>query len=119
MAEIVAWRRKLHRMSELSGEEEETAREVCAFLAPTRPDRVVTGLGGHGVAAIYGGAEPGPTLLFRSELDAPPIQEVSEAPHRSAVPGKAHPCGHDGHTAILAALAHGLGRWRPWRGRVV
>ena len=56
MAEIVAWRRKLHRMPELSGEEGASAREVFAFLAPTWPDRVVTGPGGHGVAAVYEGA---------------------------------------------------------------
>jgi amidohydrolase len=55
----------------------------------------------------------------RAELDALPIQEISEAPHRSAVPGKAHLCGHDGHMAILAALARGLGRQRPQRGRAI
>src|SRR3712207_7796584 len=55
------------------------------------------------------------TTLFRSL----PIEELSEVPHRSAVPGKAHLCGHDGHMAILAALARGLGRRRPQRGRAV
>jgi amidohydrolase len=119
LAEIIAWRRKLHARPELSGEERETAREVCAFLASARPDRVITGLGGHGVAAIYEGFEQGPTLLFRSELDALPIEEISDVPHRSAVPGKAHLCGHDGHTAMLAALARRLGRERPRRGRVI
>ncbi|MEZ0168535.1 amidohydrolase [Microvirga sp. TS319] len=119
LTEIIEWRRQLHRMPELSGEEERTAREVCAFLAQTEPDGVMTGLGGHGVAMIYRGLEPGPTILFRSELDALPIDEVSEVPHRSTVPGKAHLCGHDGHMAILAALARGLGRQRPLRGRVV
>ena len=34
LGEVVAWRRKLHAMPELSGEEAETAREVCAFLRP-------------------------------------------------------------------------------------
>ena len=118
-AEIAAWRRKLHAMPELSGQEAETAREVCAFLASAAPDRVLSGLGGHGVAAVYQGREPGPSLLFRSELDALPIQEIGDIPHRSAKPGKAHLCGHDGHTAILAALARGLSRNRPARGRVV
>ena len=119
LVELVDWRRKLHVMPELSGEEEQTAREVCAFIAPTGPDQVLTGLGGHGVAAVYNGAEAGPTVLFRSELDALPIEELTELPHRSRVPGKAHLCGHDGHTATLAALARGLGRQRPRRGRVV
>ncbi len=118
-ADLVAWRRKLHRMPELSGEEEETAREVCAFLETAKPDRIISGLGGHGVAAIYESGAPGPTVLFRSELDALPIQELSDLPHRSATPGKGHLCGHDGHTATLAALGRGLSRQRPQRGRIV
>lgn len=114
-----ALRHKLHAMPELSGEEAGTAREVVAFLTPTGPDRVLTGLGGHGVAAVYEGQVPGPTVLLRSELDALPIVEITDVPYRSTVPGKAHLCGHDGHTATLAALALRFAGARPARGRVV
>jgi len=119
LAELVEWRRKLHRRPELSGEERETAREVRRFLASSNPDRVVSDLGGHGVAAVYEGAEPGPTVMFRAELDGLPIQETSDLPYRSVLSGKGHLCGHDGHMATLAALARGLGRQRPGRGRAV
>lgn len=119
IADLVAFRRELHRFPEISGEEAETARRVVAFLDDTGPTEVLTGLGGHGVAAVYDSGAPGPTVLFRSELDALPIEELSEAPHRSTVPGKSHMCGHDGHTAILAALGRQLGRRGPGRGRVV
>ncbi|RST88414.1 amidohydrolase [Aquibium carbonis] len=119
IAELTAWRRKLHENPEISGEEEGTAREVVAFLADTAPDRVLTRMGGHGVAVVFDSGAPGPTLLFRSELDALPIEELSDAPHRSRVPGKSHMCGHDGHTAILAAMARQLARQRPKTGRVV
>ena len=119
LTELIAWRRKLHQHPEISGEEEETAREVVAFLASTHPDRVLTGLGGHGVAVVYDSGKPGPTVLFRAELDALPIEELSDAPHRSRVPGKSHMCGHEGHTTILAALGRQLGRRRPARGRAV
>lgn len=119
MADLVAFRRELHRFPEISGEEAETAERVVAFLADTRPDEVLTGLGGHGVAVIYDSGKPGPTVLFRSELDALPIEELSAASHRSQVPGKSHMCGHDGHTAILAALGRQFGRQRPRRGRAV
>jgi amidohydrolase len=115
----VAFRRDLHRHPEISGEEKETARRVVAFLAETRPDEVLSGLGGHGVAVIYDSGRPGPTVLFRAELDALPIEERSDAPHRSQVLGKSHMCGHDGHTAILAALGRQFGRRRPERGRAV
>lgn len=117
--ELTEWRRRLHRMPEVSREEAKTAEEVQEFLKENNPDRIVTGLGGHGVAAVYEGPEPGPTVMVRAELDALPIEEISDAPHRSAIPGKGHLCGHDGHMAILAALARGLGRQRPRRGRAV
>ncbi len=117
--EVADWRRALHRAPELSGAEAETAREVRRFLGPTRPDRIVTGLGGHGVAFVYDGAAPGPTVLIRAELDALPIEEVPTFAHRSARPGCAHLCGHDGHMAILAGVARGLAAERPRRGRAV
>jgi amidohydrolase len=119
LAEPVVWRRKLHRAPELSGEEAGTPREICQFLEQARPDKVIAGLGGHGVAAAYEGAESGPTALFRTELDALPIEEASTFDHPSRAPGKAHLCGHDGHMATLAALARGLANERPKRGRAV
>jgi amidohydrolase len=119
LIELTEWRRKLHRQPEISNEEEKTAKEVVDFLADTGPDKVLTGLGGHGVAAVYDSGQAGPTVLFRSELDALPIEELSGVEHSSQVPGKSHMCGHDGHTAILAALGRQFGRERPARGRVV
>ena len=62
---LISFRHDLHRHPELSGEEEWTARQVAAFVGARSPDKMLTGLGGHGVAAIYEGAEPGPTLLVR------------------------------------------------------
>jgi len=119
VAELTDWRRALHRAPELSGAEAGTAKRVIAALEATGADAIVRGLGEHGVAAIYEGAEPGPTLLLRAETDALPIEETGTAPHRSAVPGVAHLCGHDGHSAILTGLARLLGRRRPARGRAV
>ncbi len=112
-------RHALHAAPELSGQEENTARVIADFLSPTRPDQIVTGLGGHGVAVVYEGREPGPTVLFRAELDALPIEEASTLPHRSQRAGVAHLCGHDGHMASLAGLGLLLGAARPARGRVI
>jgi amidohydrolase len=117
--ELIDFRHDLHRHPEVSGEERETAKRVLAFLAPMQPERVISGIGGHGIAAIFEGAEHGPTLLFRCELDALPIEELTGVAHRSLNPGKGHLCGHDGHMAVLAALGRGLARQRPARGRIV
>jgi len=119
LAELTAWRRELHRHPELSGEEAATAARIAEMLAPSAPTRVLTGLGGHGVAAIYEGPASGPTILLRCDTDALPIEELGDIPHRSTRPGKAHLCGHDGHTAILAGVARWLGRNRPARGRAI
>lgn len=119
LADLIDFRRELHRFPEVSGEERETARRMRDFLAPLSPDRIVEHLGGHGLAVIFDSGHEGPTLLIRSELDALPIEELTGLPHRSTVPGKGHLCGHDGHSTILAALALELSRNRPKRGRVV
>lgn len=119
MAELTDWRRELHRFPEVSREEAGTAARVVAALGPLMPDETLTGLGGHGVAAIFNGAEAGPTVLFRAELDALPIEELSEAPHRSTIPGKGHLCGHDGHMTLLMGLGRLLARQKPQKGRVV
>ena len=119
IAELTAWRRDLHRHPELSGEEAGTARRVVDMLTPTAPNRLITGLGGNGVAAVYDGHADGPAVLIRSELDALPIEELGRPAHRSEIAGKAHLCGHDGHMAILASVARWLGRNRPEKGSAI
>lgn len=119
LADLTLWRRHLHTMPEVSGEEHETAAEVVRFLETTDPDVIVTCLGGTGVAAVFNGHVPGPTVMFRAELDALPIAELSNLPYRSRIEGKGHMCGHDGHMATLGALALSFQRKRPARGRVV
>lgn len=119
VVELTAFRHHLHRHPELSGQEEWTAAQVVQSLEPFRPNRIIKGLGGHGVAAVWDAAEAGPTVMFRSELDALPIEDLSQAAHRSGVAGKGHLCGHDGHTAILTGLARLISRHPSPRGRVV
>lgn len=119
IAELIALRHDLHRHPEISGEEDETARRIAEALNAAPPDALLTGLGGHGVAAVYAGAESGPTVLFRCELDALPIEEQGDLPHRSTQPGKGHLCGHDGHMTVLMGLSRLLSRQRPARGRAV
>ena len=119
ITELVTFRRHLHRRPELSGEEEWTAAEIRQALERLQPDKVLGGLGGHGVAAVFAGAESGPTVLFRAELDALPITEASGADWQSETEGKGHLCGHDGHMAMLLGFGRLLARRPVRRGRVV
>ncbi len=112
-------RRLLHRIPEIAGEERETARTIAAHMAALAADRVLEGIGGAGVAAIFDGTGAGPTIALRAELDGLPLVETGTVPHRSSIAGRGHLCGHDGHMATLAAVAADLERRRPVRGRVV
>lgn len=119
IVELTAFRHELHQHPEVSREESETAQRVAARLDRIGADEIVTGLGGHGVAAIYEGAEDGPTVLLRAELDGLPIEETGEVEYRSTVAGKAHMCGHDGHSTSLLACAIAFSKQPPQRGRVI
>lgn len=112
-------RHQLHQEPEISGEERETARKIARALKDIGGSRVITGLGGHGVAAIFDGATDGPTVMLRAELDALLIAETGMPAYRSNIPGKSHMCGHDGHMASLLGCAVALSRQKPARGRIV
>ena len=80
IVDLTGFRHLLHQTPEVSGQEHETAARVAARLREIGADRVVTGLGGHGVAGVFEGAGPGPTVMLRAELDALPIKEVGRVP---------------------------------------
>lgn len=106
IAEIIGWRRELHQIAEVSGNEKETAKKVEQILKSLNPTKIITGLGGHGLLALFGDPDEKPLTLFRAELDGLPIPDEIEADHRSRNPETGHKCGHDGHMAQL--LGHGL-----------
>lgn len=119
LLELTEFRRDLHRHPELSGEELETASTIAAALKPLKPTRILTGLGGHGVAAVFDSGKDGPTVLFRAELDALPIEECNDIPWSSQRQGKSHVCGHDGHMTMLLALGRMISRQPVAQGRIV
>lgn len=119
LVELTAFRRDLHRRPEISGEEVETAKTIVAALQKLNPTRILTNLGGHGVAAVFDSNVAGPTVLFRAELDALPIPELTDVPWKSEVAGKGHLCGHDGHMTMLLGLGRLIARNPITNGRVV
>lgn len=102
-----AWQEELyvhlHRHPELSMQEHETAAEITRRLTEHSYD--VQQIGG-GVVGVLANGE-GPTVLFRADIDALPVEEASGLPYASEVPGVMHACGHDFH--IVAGL--GAAAW--------
>ncbi|OEI83974.1 amidohydrolase [Brucella sp. BO3] len=118
-AEIAAWRRKLHQNPELLYDVHETAKFVEEKLKSFGCDQVETGIGRTGVVGIIKGRHgDGHAIGLRADMDALPIMETSGAEWASQNPGKAHSCGHDGHTAMLLGAAQYLAETRNFRGSV-
>jgi len=119
MTKYTELRHALHRLPELAGGERGTSETVLSYLEHCDPDRVVTGIGGFGIAAVFDGDRTGSRIMVRCELDALPIHETTSLPYRSEIAGVSHKCGHDGHMTILAGLAERLHARRPDAGSVV
>lgn len=119
--EIAAWRRDLHAHPEIRYEEHRTAAIVAEKLREFGVDDVVTGLGRTGVVGVIRGRQhnSGKVIGLRADMDALPIQEIVDRPHKSTVAGKMHACGHDGHTAMLLGAAKVLAETRNFDGTAV
>lgn len=107
--QLTAWRRDFHAHPELGFEVSRTAGVVARTLGELGCE-VRTGIGRSGVVGLLSGGKPGPTVMLRADMDALPIQEISDAPYVSQVPGIMHACGHDGHVAMGLAAATLLAR---------
>jgi amidohydrolase len=115
----VATRRDLHRHPEIAFEEVRTSRLVTERLRALQLEPR-SGVGRTGVVAVLQGGLPGRTVIARADMDALPVPEENDVEYRSTVPGAMHACGHDGHTAVLLAVAELLSaRREELPGRVV
>ncbi len=102
--ELVRLRRDLHRHPELSMQEVETTRKIREALSGAGIRLLPLDLP-VGVLAEVDGAEPGPTVALRADIDALPVTEETGLPFASEIPGKMHACGHDFHTAAIVGAA--------------
>ena len=103
-AQLVADRRHFHRNPELGFKEHDTARYVAERLRALGVEHT-TGIAGTGVVAVIEGKREGRVVLLRADMDALPLTEETGAEYASERPGAMHACGHDGHTAIMLAVA--------------
>ncbi len=111
-AELGRFRRDLHMHPELGNQEFRTTAALSERLerAGLRPRVLAVGTGlvcdiGTPDATADGqalAADPDrPLLALRADIDALPIPDTKTVDYASTVPGRAHACGHDVHTAVV------------------
>jgi amidohydrolase len=103
-AEIIRTRRFLHMNPELGNQEFETANLIASKLLSFGLE-VKTGIAKTGVTGLLRGAEQGLTIALRADMDALPIQELTDLSYKSLNPGIMHACGHDIHVSIALGTA--------------
>jgi amidohydrolase len=115
MPKVIEWRRHLHRYPELGNSEVKTAKYIEDHLRRLGIE-VRTGIAKTGVVGILKGAQPGPVLGLRADMDGLPVTERNSLPFASKETsefngqkvGVMHACGHDTHVAMLMGAAEVL-----------
>ncbi|MGD9589120.1 MAG: amidohydrolase [Pyrinomonadaceae bacterium] len=112
MPKIIEWRRHIHQNPELGNREVKTAKYIEDHLRRLGME-VRTGIAKTGVVGILKGAQPGPVIGLRADMDGLPVTERNDLPFRSRATGEyngqtvgvMHACGHDTHVAMLMGAA--------------
>ncbi|MGV3289471.1 M20 peptidase aminoacylase family protein [Bacillus wiedmannii] len=102
---LISIRRNLHEHPELSYEEFKTTKTIKNWLEEKNITIINSSLE-TGVIAEISGNNSGPIIAIRADIDALPIQEETNLPYASKIPGKMHACGHDFHTAAIIGAAY-------------
>jgi hippurate hydrolase len=116
--EMTEWRRDIHAHPEIAFEEVRTSNLVADKLKSWGIE-VHTGIAKTGVVGVLRGNGSGDRSIgLRADMDALPMDEENDFPHKSKTPGKFHGCGHDGHTTMLLGAAKYLAETRNFDGTV-
>ncbi len=116
-----------HQNPELSFKEDKTAARLGDELEALGYT-VHRGIGGTGLIALLENG-PGPTVMFRADMDGLPVQEKSDLPYASTAKQLdwdgnevfvMHACGHDVHiTSLVGTAKLMLDRRDQWSGTLM
>jgi len=117
----------IHQNPELAFMETRTAGIVADELRALGYE-VKTGIGQTGVVGILRNGD-GPTVMYRGDMDALPVEEATGLPYASTkrveqadgseVPVM-HACGHDAHTTWMLGLAKAMVEMKSdWNGTLI
>lgn len=109
LEQVEVWYKWLHRNPELSGKEYNTSRYIIAELQKLGLNNIQQ-ITETGVVCTIDGKNSGRHIAFRTDIDALPIEEQNDIPHKSNNRGVMHACGHDFHTAALLGIAAIVGK---------
>ena len=108
----IQMRHQIHQNPELGNMEFNTSKMVQKELKSYGIE-VKTGFAKTGVIGILKGAQPGPVMALRADMDALPVLEKTglsfasktKALYQGKEESVMHACGHDTHTAMLLSAA--------------
>lgn len=100
----------MHQHPELSWEERETTNYICSLLdhlglSYQRLDKT-------GLYVDFMVDPKKPIIIYRADIDALPIEEISDKDYKSKKKGIAHACGHDFHSTVAIALVKVLAKFK-------
>jgi len=100
-------RRDFHMHPEISHQEKRTTQRIAEILKAYDCEvQLFDDM--TGAVGIIRGAQDGPTIGLRADIDALPIQELNDIPYKSQNPGAMHACGHDAHATIMLGVARNI-----------
>jgi hippurate hydrolase len=118
LSDLATIRRDIHAHPELAFDETRTADLVAAELQRYGVE-IHRGLAKTGVVGVIRAGSSKRMIGLRADMDALPLKEMNEFPHRSKHEGCMHACGHDGHTTMLLGAARYLSQHKNFDGTVV
>ncbi|MCB0489628.1 MAG: amidohydrolase [Cyclobacteriaceae bacterium] len=123
---LVDFYKTRHMNPEISLQEKETAKVLAAELSKAGFS-VTENFGGYGVVGVFKNGN-GPTILYRTDMDALPIYEKTELPYQSQLKtdlngeqvGTMHACGHDIHMTTWLGTARAMVAMKDkWKGTLL
>ncbi len=115
-----------HQNPEISLEEKETSEALAAELRKVGFE-VTENFGGYGIVGMLKNGD-GPTILYRTDMDALPMEEktgleyasTKKIAYNGATVGAMHSCGHDMHMTTFLGTARALASMKEeWKGTLM
>jgi hippurate hydrolase len=124
---LIPFYKKLHQMPEVSLQEKETSALLASELRKIGVTVTENVGNSYGIVGIFKNGE-GPTILYRTDMDALPMSEKTGLPYASTktyttngtTSGVMHSCGHDMHMTTWLGTARALIKMKDkWKGTLM